>query len=178
MHKKLNWILMIIALVALLWCGAVFAEAAGTDGDIAWTLSNDGLLTISGSGAMKDYSMDFVNGEFITSAHWGTGMTHVVVEAGVTSIGNYAFYGCSNLTSITIPNSVTSIGNSAFCNCRCLANVAIPDGVTSIGDSAFSNCSSLTSVTIPNNVSSIRSHAFYNCSNLISIMIPDSVTNI
>ena len=104
--------------------------------------------------------------------------TIVTIPGSVTSIGNYAFRGCSSLTSVTIPNSVTSIGSSAFQNCSGLTSVTIPDTVTSIGNYAFYNCSGLTSVTIPNSVTSIGYDAFSNCSGLTSINIPESVTSI
>ena len=100
------------------------------------------------------------------------------IPNGVTSIGDYAFSACSNLTSITIPDSVTSIGNGAFYYCRSLTSITIPDSVTSIGTYAFSGCSSLTSITIPDSVTSIGYRAFCKCSSLTSITIPDSVTSI
>ena len=105
-------------------------------------------------------------------------VTDLVIPSRVTSIGNYAFYGCSSLTSITIPNSVTSIGRGAFSDCSSLTSVTIPNSVTSIGEWAFDCCRSLTSITIPDSVTNIGGYAFYGCSGLTSIAIPDSVTSI
>ena len=144
---------------------------SGTCGEnLTWKIE-DGVLTISGTGAMMDYSwcQD-------PAAPWAAAkIKSVVIESGVTSIGNSAFYGFS-LTSITIPDSVTSIGDSAFRGCTGLTSVTIPDGVTSIGECAFTE-SSLTSITIPDSVTSIGRAAF-SASSLTSIEIPDSVTNI
>ncbi len=103
---------------------------------------------------------------------------HNNVTYSVTSIGDSAFYGCSDLTSISIPNSVTSIGSSAFRECSGLTSVSIPNSVTSIGNIAFSGCRGLTSITIPNSVTSIGYSAFYDCSGLTSITIPNNVTSI
>ena len=96
----------------------------------------------------------------------------------VTSIGDYAFDGCSGLTSITILDSVTSIGSSAFRGCSGLTSITILGNVTSIGNGAFEDCWRLTSIEIPNSVTSIGSWAFDGCSGLTSIVIPDSVTSI
>ena len=107
-----------------------------------------------------------------------TGCKNSIIPNTVTSIGDYAFSGSSNLTSITIPSLVTSIGNDAFYGCSGLTSITIPNSVTTINDGAFQNCSALTSVTLGNGVISIGYDAFSGCSSLISITIPDSVTTI
>lgn len=107
-----------------------------------------------------------------------SGLTSVTIPNCVTSIGEYAFEGCSGLTSVTIPNSVTSIEGYAFQGCSGLISVSIGSGVTSIGGSTFNNCYNLTSVTISNNVKKIESGAFSRCRSLTSINIPNGVTDI
>ena len=100
------------------------------------------------------------------------GCQNSIIPISVTSIGEYAFYGCRGLTSVTIPDFVTKIGKYAFYGCSDLTLVTIGNSVTSIGDSAFSRCSGLTSITIPDSVTSIGSEAFENCNGLTSITIP------
>jgi len=99
-------------------------------------------------------------------------------DSTFTSLGDYAFSTCTNLTSVTIPNSITRIAQYAFMDCTGLTSITIPDSVTIIDRSAFYNCTSLISVTIPNSVTAIGYSSFYNCTNLISVTIPDSVTSI
>ena len=156
--------------------GDVIASGeCGKNGDnLTWVLTGDGTLTISGSGEMENYTDSSV-------APWYSNRTKIlsaVVEPGVESVGNYAFYACLKLASVSLPGGVKSIGESAFQDCAKLTAVEIPEGVTSIGSSAFDGCSSLTSVTIPNSVTSIGSDAFSGCSGLTSVTIPDSVTSI
>ena len=106
----------------------------------------------------------------ITTANIPASVTYNSVTYSVTSIGDFAFYGCSGLTSVTIPNSVTSIGDYAFDDCIGLTSVTIPNSVTSIGEWAFAGCTGLTSVTIPNSVTSIGDAAFYYCTGLTSVI--------
>ena len=78
----------------------------------------------------------------------GKSSNYYTIPDSVTSIGSFAFEGCSNLNSITIPDSITSIGNFAFYGCSGLTSITIPKSVTSIGDGAFRECSSLTEIHI------------------------------
>jgi len=102
----------------------------------------------------------------------------MTIPDSVTSIGDYAFSGCTGLTSVTIGNSVSFIGAYAFSGCTGLTSMTIGNSVTSIGDGAFSGCRGLTSVTIPNSVTSIGYVAFQECSGLTSVTIPASLTSI
>jgi len=144
------------------------------EGNLTWKLYEDGTLNISGTGAMKNYN----NTDNLSPVHMNSSVKKIVIEEGVTSIGNAAFSGCISLTNITIPDGVTSIGIMVFYNCTSLTSITIPDSVTSIGNSAFNSCTSLTSITIPDSVTRIGKYAFYDCSSLTSITIPDSVTSI
>ncbi len=174
--KKLLSILLVLCISVSLLAGVSFAVeivGSGTCGtNVSWTLDSDGVLTISGTGAMEDYSSSSVPWANIREQ-----IKKVVIKYGVTSVGRSAFYDC-DLTSVTIPESVTSIGNSAFYDCDYLKSVVIPDSVTSIGEGVFTNCGRLTTVTIGESVTSIGRSAFYGCDYLKSVVIPDSVTSI
>ena len=196
MRKKLfTFLLAIVASV-----GTLFAESSGTCGEnLTWTLSDEGVLTISGTGAMEDFIFYHGGMGAESATPWRDNLSAIkssVIESGVTSIGEGAFWGCSSLTSVTIPNSVTSIGDWAFRGCSSLTSpvynahvfafmpesysgaYTIPDGIASIADYAFEDCSSLTSVTIPNSVTSIGYLAFGGCRSLTSVTIGNSVTSI
>jgi hypothetical protein len=111
-------------------------------------------------------------------AFWRCGLTTVTIPDSVTAIGMGVFYGCSSLKSVTIPVGVTTIGKGAFAGCLGLTSVSIPADVTTIGEGAFSHCRSLTTVTIPDSVTTIGEKAFYLCSMLTSVAIPAGVTTI
>ena len=104
------------------------------------------------------------------------GCQNTIIPNSVTSIGDWAFEGCTSLTSIEIPNSVTSIGYKAFSGCTGLTSIEIPNSVTSIRGSAFSGCTGLTSVVIGNSVTSIEGGAFQYCTGLTRISVESGNT--
>ncbi|MBR3145275.1 MAG: leucine-rich repeat domain-containing protein, partial [Clostridia bacterium] len=147
------------------------ATASGKCGDnVTWEYNTEiATLTISGTGVMYSYSYSSYNGDYVTDAPWReyyNKMKTLVINSGVTSIGDYAFYGCTKLTSVTIPDSVTSLGWYAFTSCTGLTSITISDNVTSIGTGAFWGCTGLTSITIPDSVTSIGTDAFWGCTGL------------
>jgi cell surface protein len=167
---KQLYLLLITLLVSL----SAYAERSGTCGaNLKWKLTDEGVLTITGTGEMYNW-------EDGHAKPWSrnSNIKQVIIGDGVTTIGEEAFSFCYSLESITIPNSVTTIGESAFKACSSLTLITIPNSVTTIGGRAFDSCRSLTSITIPKNVTTIGIHAFYDCRSLTSITIPNSVTTI
>ena len=150
-------------------CDTVFEKGYTywNEDNLTWKLYEDGTLTISGTGAMKDYDYD----SNPSPVYKNSDVKKVVIEDGVTSIGIRAFNACRNLTNITIPDNVTSIGDFAFYYCENLTSVTIPNSVTSIGNSVFENCIALTNITIPDSITSIGDDAFSNCESLTAISL-------
>jgi len=181
----------------------------GKIGNLAWSLNmTNGILTISGNGAMKGYTFHYD----VPWYKYREAISTVVLETGVTSIGQRAFWTCTNLTSITIPNSVTSI-EYGFFGCTSLTSITIPNSVTYIYEADFFKCTNLISINVengnntyasengvlfnknkttlircpegkagayvvPSSVTSIGGGSFMHCTNLSSIIIPNSVTTI
>lgn len=149
------------------FCGPIDNEQT-----IAWTLNaKTGEMMLIGSGPMKDYA-------FSNSVPWHyqrDKIKKVVIGSGITSITEFAFIACDNLTEVTIPSSMTTIGKDAFYDCPKLIDITIPYGVTTIEEGAFKNCDNLTDVTIPSSVTNIGMYAFSGCDNLITASIPGSL---
>ena len=149
--------------------------ATGSCGvSLTYTIYSDFSMVISGMGEMKDY----IDDELHIDDDYSQKITSVVIEDGVSSIGQFAFYDFIRMTSVSIPNSVTKIGNAAFYGCVSLASLDIPSNVTEIGNGAFYGCDALTSIVIPSGVTIISPVLFFNCTGLTSVTIPDGVTEI
>lgn len=118
----------------------------GTCGDnVKWKLDDDGTLTISGKGAMKNYSFDDAEPWYI----WRKAVRKIVIADGVTYIGSAAFSYCTNATELAIADSVTYIDRGAFYGCSGLTEVTIPAGVCNIGKEIFAQCDSLQVIYYP-----------------------------
>lgn len=167
MKKCKILITALFLMVGIMICktdASAYVEENGNCGNnganVTWELDDQGVLTISGTGKMMDY---------VTSSDTPLpfyDIKKVVIQYGVTHIGNYAF-SCSLLTSVTIPSSVTSIGKEAFISCDNLTSVIIPDSVTSIGERAFSFCDNLASVVTTNGIKKIDESVFEFCPKLV-----------
>lgn len=131
----------------------------------SWKLE-DGVLTISGEGAMENYAKAVKQPWYEKRAQ----ITSVVVEDGITEIGDFAFYGISNLKEISIADSVTKIGHYALKNCSALSEVQLPEKLESIGESAFYGCAALKDITFHENVQSIGSYALARCTELKKVV--------
>ena len=175
----------LLFLVMMLLPMIAHADENGTCGEnLTWTLNEStGTLTIEGSGSMEDYGYES------SPFFWSRGhISTVVISDGVTTIGAWAFYGCSGLTAVTIPNSVTNIGDNAFSYCSGLISIEVESGNTKYD--SRNNCNAIIETAsntliagckntiIPKSVTSIGDWAFEECSGLTSVEIPNSVTSI
>lgn len=142
--------------------------------NVKWQLSDLGELLIFGSGPMTEYSN---YKEPYSPWQKNKDLKKVVISNGVTSIGGFSFYYCSNLREVIIPNSVTIIGGHAFYSCSSLTTIQLPNFLNEIGNNAFWYCS-FSSINIPKTVTEIGSGAFCGCSNLQSVEIPSGITEI
>lgn len=174
---------IILSLAMLLSVSAMFdISAFAKEGDsgkcganVYYSLDRStGVLTISGTGDM--YKSD--EGTTLNIHFAYDDIKSAVIQNGVTSIGDDAFYKSSALTSVTVPSSVKSIGNYALAGCTALKSIGLPEGLNSIGKEAFSGCTSLSNVTIPSTLNYIGNSAFRDCGSLRNVTIPGSVSTI
>ncbi|MBR5806848.1 MAG: leucine-rich repeat protein [Oscillospiraceae bacterium] len=129
-----------------------------------WTLTEDGTLTISGSGRMSDCYYDEV-----PWYEYKSYIESVVVEEGTTYISDYLFYYYDRITEVSLPSSLTEIGYYTFRGCTALETIVIPENVKIIGNAAFSDCYALREVTIPKSVTDIYYDAFWACNSITDV---------
>ena len=173
-HKLISLIMALAILTSFVLSFSVVGlaeEASGSCGDnVTWSY-DCGVLTVSGTGDMADYSE-------VYPAPWfsfASDIQRVVVSDGVRSIGNMAFYQCVNLTTVKMDSSVVSLGNLAFSDCYSLVQIYMP-AVKEIGWACFYDCKALVNLNLPSTLEVIGDKAFYSCKSLAGITIPESVT--
>lgn len=182
--KRMKWIVLLVLALWLLagpmpeTVSAAEVIDSGTCGeDLTWTLRDDGVLTISGQGEMT--GDDSPNSAGSWRAPWyayKARINTIVVEEGVTSIGEEAFfYYYENVTTVSLPDTLVSIEDHAFYHCTGLTEIIIPDSVRHIGNTAFGHCDALTAVDIPGSVTDLEKYAFYSCDSLVSVRMTDSI---
>ena len=153
----------------------IVTKASATDERIQWAFDGETLI-VSGTGELSE--------EYTTTDEWFDTMwdkcVNVVIEEGITSIGNIAFAGFVELEKVEILGEITGIGEWAFSGCEKLTEINIPDSVTIIGDGAFWECLSLKNLNMPKNVLEIGKEAFKNCPgfNNADLVLPDTIQKI
>ena len=179
MKKILTFLLTLTMLTAALVSVNAATGVSGECGDLTWSIdylnnNHDSTLTITGLGAIPDYTAD-------TPAPWHEYREYIKfvnILGGVSGIGSYAFQDCSVITRFNLADSIKSFGDHAFDGCSALQSMYVPSSVTAIGKGAFYNCTSVTSVVLPNRIKMISDDLFYNCRKLEYTTISYNVTSI
>ena len=193
MKKQMLSLLLALVMVLVLVPTVALAEdtpamsgtcgASGNENNVKWELTDvdgDGkyTLTISGTGAMKDFTVKGQNDERPWKDYISN-ITKGIVTHGVTNVGNRTFYNCSNMASVELADGITSITGGAFENCTSLTSLTLPNGLEKFGGNAFNGCTGLTGeLVIPDSVREIRNWAFMNCTSISSVSIGKNVESI
>ena len=174
MKKRLLSILLVLLMaLTLLPLGALADENSKCGESLTWNLDEIGILTISGTGDMYDYSE-----EPAPWSEYSDIITSITIDYGVTSIGTSAFTGCSNVQQINIPDSVEHIDPYAFSFCKGLHTVKLPASLTLISEDLFAECANLKNIDIPGSVTEIGANAFLRCTAFILEKLPSSIKSI
>ncbi len=177
MKKRILTIAILIAVLIAI-PSMVFAATSGKCGDdITWTLE-DGVLTLTGTGETYDYYSRYADDK--NASPWNNGwtrpyLTKIVVEEGVTGLGEYVFYSLDRVTEISLPSTLKKIGSHALYGLDMITEISLPPSLVEIGDFAFSSCYELKSIEIPENVEFIGDAAFKDCQKLTTVNIPAKV---
>lgn len=185
--KKILWIIFVIMLFSVS-CFIVNAEdnstttvASGECGlygdNVVWELDSNGVLTVSGTGEMLDYTWT----NFVPNTPWHSyekKIKKVIIEDGITSIGMSSFYDLSYVTDVEISNDVLAIGSYAFSHCRSVKNFVLPSNLQYVGNYCFEMCYGITEFVFPQSVTKLGTSIFYACDNLKSVTLPSGITEL
>ena len=144
---------------------SALAETGACGENLTWSLSDDGVLTVSGFGEMTD-------GDDYGTAPWDdvkASITEIVIEDGVRSVGAYMFWDCGGVSRVTLGDDVTHIGKAAFLYCEHLTELRLPPNIASVGDWAFIHCKALTAVYVPRSLDAFGDVVFWDCESLTDI---------
>lgn len=150
-------------------------DAGSLSGGLTWTLTEDGVLTISGSGEMPRFAGD---GKSAPWYEYRQRILCAMVDQGITGIGAYAFYACDQLDTVQIGENVESIGAHAFDGCAKLLSVQLPEQVQRVGGYAFFGCTALRSVSLPEGLTEIGASAFEKCTGLKRMDLPGKLERV
>lgn len=173
--KQIAFLLVVLVCLAAMTFAVSAAEVdSGSCGnDVTWSLDDTGVLTISGKDKMQDCDK--------TDAPWliyADQVTTIVIEPGVTYLGEEAFRGMTAVTSISIPDTVTSCGQYTFSDCTALTEAVVPGSLTQMPNRMFENCTALKSFVLEEGVESISLNCFRGCTALTTLSFPESLTDI
>ena len=147
-------------------------ECGAADGTMTWSVTDDGTLTISGTGEMRDYQLGYRYGPW---SAYKVNITKVIINEGITRIGAHAFYNMNYVTSFELPESLVSIGNGAFERCFGITGISLPANLTELGFGVFDQCTALESIRIPNGITAINGDCFSMCTSLTEISLPENL---
>ncbi|MBQ7739839.1 MAG: leucine-rich repeat protein [Eubacterium sp.] len=196
MKRVLSVILSLIMLASLapLYVYAEGEQSGSYEDKMTWSYSEDTkTLRINCDGELdfpynikyeEFYDMGELQKMFIYKEYpWHVGgfykkVEHVELSGNITAIGEYVFYGFSNLSEITIPETVTRLGQGVFNNCSKITQLVVPDGVKSIGEAAFANMNALKSIKLPDGLEDLGGYAFSYTRALTDLTLPENITRI
>ncbi|MCQ2191243.1 MAG: leucine-rich repeat protein [Paludibacteraceae bacterium] len=142
--------------------------------DLYWEYTSDGYLIIKGNGDMNSFT-DVADVPW--AKHLGD-IKHIAINEGVTMVGNYSFFGCSNATDVSFPSTLKTIGSYAFYSCMELQEVQFPESLKTLGAYSFNGCASLRSIVIPSSVTSMGNYVFQGCTLMEKAVVNASIKSL
>ena len=164
MNDFITRFVLLAALFTVFGCVSLRAQSFEHDG-LTYNVTGGNEVEVSG------YTVEPVN--LVIPAT----VSYEGMDYEVTAVGEWAFYGSSNLVSIEFPDFIKSIGSYAFANCIGLTSVSLPEGLTEMTMGTFIGCTGLVSVSFPSNLKSFGTGTFEGCTGLTSLSLPENLTD-